>query len=213
MSKKGVETASPTVVLASGSSYRRELLTRLQIPFDTLSPDVDETPMPNEQPPALAARLACAKADTAREHLAEAQPALVIGSDQVAECEGRILGKPGTRERAFEQLQHSAGRVVTYHTAVCVLGPQAGALQQHIDVTRVVLRPLDPREIEAYLDHEHALDCAGALKSEGLGITLMSTFHSNDPTALVGLPMIWLSTTLRSLGVAIPAATQGAQQR
>ncbi|MEO0421627.1 MAG: Maf family nucleotide pyrophosphatase [Pseudomonadota bacterium] len=205
MSKEGVETASPILVLASGSSYRRELLSRLQIPFDTLSPDVDEAPRADEQPPALAARLAAAKAARAQERLGSTAPTLVIGSDQVAECEGRILGKPGTRDRATEQLRHSAGRVVTYHTAVCVLGPAAEEWREHIDVTRVVLRPLEEHDIEAYLDHEHALDCAGALKSEGLGITLMSTFHSNDPTALIGLPMIWLSTTLRSLGVAIPA--------
>lgn len=205
MSKEGVETASPVLVLASGSSYRRELLARLQVPFDTLSPDVDETPKPREQPPALAARLAAAKAAWAFERLGTA-PKLVIGSDQVAECEGRILGKPETRARATEQLHHSAGRVVTYHTAVCVLGPTGEECRAHIDVTRVVLRPLDEDDIGAYLDHEHALDCAGALKSEGLGITLMSAFHSNDPTALIGLPMIWLSTTLRALGVAIPAA-------
>ncbi len=203
MSKEAVESAHSVLVLASRSTYRRELLGRLQVPFDAVSPDVDESPLADEQPPALAARLAQEKALAARQRLS-GNGALVIGSDQVAECEGRILGKPGTRERAGEQLRHCSGRVVTYHTAVCVLGPDAETRHQHIDVTRVVLRPLDDAEIDAYLDHEHALDCAGALKSEGLGVTLMEAFHSNDPTALIGLPLIWLAGTLRRLGVSIP---------
>lgn len=194
------------MVLASGSAYRRALLGRLCIPFETLSPQVDETPAEAEMPPALAARLARHKADAVRRTLgADGTPALVIGSDQVAECEGRILGKPGTRERAREQLAFCADRVVTYHTAVCVLPATGDGQREHIDVTRVVLRPLTPADIEAYLDHEDALDCAGALKSEGLGITLMAAFHSNDPTALIGLPLIWLGETLRSLGVQMPA--------
>lgn len=197
------------LVLASASRYRRELLARLHLPFDVVAADVDESPQEGERPPSLAARLARNKAHTVLARV-DAPGVIVIGSDQVAECEGRILGKPGTRDRAVEQLSFCAGRVVTYHTAVCVLGGPQGEAREHIDVTRVVLRPLNDVEIRHYLEHEDALDCAGALKSEGLGVTLMSAYHSNDPTALIGLPLIWLSTTLRDLGVASESDTPSA---
>jgi len=186
----------PTLVLASTSPYRRALLERLRIPFTTASPKVDELPRPSESPRALAQRLAIAKADAgAKLHAG----AWVIGADQVAECDDDILGKPGTPERARMQLAVCSGRVVTFHTAVRVMRAPDLA-HTHVDVTRVKFRVLSTDEIERYVELDNPLDCAGSFRSEGLGIVLFERIETEDPTALVGLPLLWLAGTLRKLG-------------
>lgn len=193
------------LVLASGSRYRRELLARLRLPFTSHAPGIDETPGADEAPDTLARRLARQKAEATAQALAPLEaPTIVIGSDQVAACGASLLGKPGTREVARRQLAACAGREMVYHTAVCVLrtgGDAAPAQHEHLDRTVLRLRPLTPAEIDRYLALEDALDCAGALKSEGLGVALLEHFESHDVTALVGLPLIWLAGTLRRLGL------------
>lgn len=200
--------SGPRVILASGSVHRRALLERLQLEFDVLAPDVDESAVAGEQAAALASRLARSKASAvaARQAAAAASGAVVIGSDQVAECAGRRLGKPGTREAAVRQLALVSDREVRFHTAVHVRHSVTGAHAEHVDLTSVRFRPLSRATIEAYLDREPALDCAGAFKSEGLGITLVQAMQTDDPTALIGLPLIWLCQTLRDFGLALPAA-------
>jgi 7-methyl-GTP pyrophosphatase len=187
-----------SIVLASGSPYRRELLERLGLPFETWTPHVDETPLRGEVPARTATRLARAKADAARERWPQA---LVIGSDQVAELDGVPIGKPGTREAARAQLARCSGRNVLFHTAVCLLGARA---QEQLVTTPVEFRPLAADEIERYLDREDALDCAGSAKSEGLGIALLARLAGDDPTALVGLPLITVAAMLRAEGIAVP---------
>ncbi|TXK66057.1 Maf family protein [Alkalisalibacterium limincola] len=186
--------------LASGSAYRAGLLGRLGLAFESEAPDVDESPLPDEPPRELARRLAHLKA--AAVHAARPD-AWVIGSDQVADCAGRILGKPMTLEAARGQLAASSGQVVDFHTAVCLLGPD-GLHQAHCDLTRVRFRALSADVIERYLAQEPALDCAGSFKAEGLGITLFEAIESRDPTALVGLPLIALARMLRSAGLELP---------
>jgi septum formation protein len=184
-----------TLVLASTSPYRRTLLERLRVPFTTASPKVDELPRPGESPRALAQRLAIAKAEA----VAKLNPAAwVIGADQVAECDDDILGKPGTAERARMQLAVCSGRVVTFHTAVRVnRGTEA---HTHVDVTRVKFRVLTTEEIERYVELDNPLDCAGSFRSEGLGIVLFERVETEDPTALIGMPLLWLAGTLRKCG-------------
>jgi septum formation protein len=184
------------LVLASGSRYRAELLHRLGLPFAIAAPDVDETPEPGETPGALAARLAAAKA---RSHRAES--AIVIGSDQVAALGGRALGKPGTPAAALAQLEACQGRTVVFFTAVAVHDVAANRLHEHVDVTRVSFRSRPRAELERYLAAEDALDCAGGFKLEGLGIALFESVESKDPTALIGLPLIWLAATLGARGL------------
>jgi septum formation protein len=194
--------ADSDLVLASTSVHRRELLARLGVPFRQQSPRVDETPWPAEAPAALAARLAKAKARA----VADENPnALVIGSDQVADCGGSILGKPGDGERAHRQLRASSGRRVVFHTAVCLLDTRATpARELHaIDTTAVVFRHLGDAEIERYLRRETPFDCAGSFKSEGLGIALFERIETEDPTALIGLPLIPLCRMLRAAGIEI----------
>jgi len=187
----------PVVVLGSGSRYRRELLARLLPAFEVDVPGVDETPLPGEPAAALAARLALLKAS----HVAPAWPgAIIIGSDQAAECGGHILGKPGSAGRAIEQLAHCAGRPLVLHTAVAVLGPD-GTLLEHLDQTTLQFRPLDREEIRRYVAREDPVDCAGAFKFESLGIALFSSVDTHDPTAIQGLPLLWLAAALRQLGV------------
>ncbi|PTN54464.1 Maf family protein [Stenotrophomonas panacihumi] len=187
----------PRLILASTSPYRRELLTRLGLPFETARPETDETPAPGEAPPTLAARLARAKA------LALATPdAWVIGSDQVAELDGAPLGKPGTFAAAQAQLSSMSGRRVRFHTAVCVAGPDG--LHETVDLTEVHFRPLSAEEIDRYLHAESPLDCAGSFKCEGLGISLFEAIDNRDPTALVGLPLIATARLLREAGFRIP---------
>jgi septum formation protein len=181
------------------------LLERLQLPFSCQSPDVDESPRPAEPPAELARRLAAAKARAVAGRQADdAAPAIIIGSDQVAECEGALLGKPGKRSSALQQLSQVSGKTVYFHTAVHVVHTASGAFEEHLDQTRVRFRALDPDTIERYLAREPALDCAGAFKSEGLGIALVEALCSDDPTALIGLPLIWLSGALRSFGLTVP---------
>jgi septum formation protein len=189
----------PRLILASTSPYRRELLARLRLRFDCVAPGVDETAYPDEAPRALAERLARAKAEAvARRH----PGAVVIGSDQVAELDGRALGKPGTPERAAAQLRASSARSVVFHTAVCVAS--ASAQQAFVDTTQVHFRPLDEAEIARYLAAETPYDCAGSFKSEGLGACLFESIRSDDPTALIGLPLIALAGCLRRAGYALP---------
>ncbi len=190
-----------TLVLASGSPYRRELLARLRVPFEVMAPNVDEAPAAGERPAALASRLARAKAQA----VAASRPrAVVIGSDQVATLDGRTpIGKPGTLERAREQLRAASGRAMQFHTAYAVVAPGRPLVEGTVPVT-VRFRELEPAEIERYLALEQPLDCAGAARCEGLGISLLEAIHTDDPTALVGLPLIQVAETLRRLGIPVP---------
>jgi septum formation protein len=190
--------ARPALVLASTSPYRRELLQRLRLPFTTWAPDVDETPLPNESPQATSLRLALAKAQA----VARQQPdAVVIGSDQVATLDGLQLGKPGTHERAREQLQRLRGREVLFHTAVAVVCQAQGFAQHGVATVHARFRQLSDAHIERYLRLEQPYDCAGSAKSEALGITLLDAIDSDDPTALVGLPLIRTAQMLRAAGL------------
>lgn len=189
------------LVLCSTSRYRGELLQRLRLLFTAEAPEIDESPRPGESAPMLAERLAASKAQALAARHADA---LLIGSDQVAECERRLLGKPLQRDRAIEQLSFVSGKTVEFHTAVAVLDAQSGVCRIDRDVTRVQFRTLQRDEIERYLDLEPALDCAGSFKSEGLGITLFDAIESRDPTALIGLPLIATARLLRTFGMTIP---------
>lgn len=189
------------LVLGSTSPYRRELLARLRLPFETVAPQVDETPRLGETPAALAQRLALAKAEA----VARLRPqAIVIGSDQVADLDGTALGKPGTHERAIAQLRAMSGRVVHFHTAVAVVCAASGFAASDLATVEVRFRSLDDGEIERYLRAEQPYDCAGSAKSEGLGIALLEAIVSDDPTALVGLPLIRTARLLRAAGLRLP---------
>lgn len=189
---------APRLVLASTSRYRQELLARLRIGFTVAPPEVDETPLAGEAPAALALRLARLKAQA----VARLDPgAIVIGSDQVAELDGRPIGKPGTHERAAAQLRAMSGRSVVFHTAVAVVRMTPGfAAEARVPVT-VRMRTLADAEIEAYLRAEQPYDCAGSAKAETLGIALLDAIESDDPTALVGLPLIRTCAMLRAAGL------------
>lgn len=188
------------LILASTSRYRRELLERLQLPFTTERPDVDETPLPGEAPAALASRLAVAKArEVARLH----PGAWVLGSDQVAGFDGHALGKPGSRDAAIAQLQSMSGSSVQFLTAVALCRGDALA-GEALDTTTVTFRCLRRAEIERYVDAEQPLDCAGSFKSEGLGIALFDAIETRDPTALIGLPLIATARLLRDAGFVLP---------
>lgn len=186
------------LVLGSTSPYRRELLQRLRLPFTVVAPQVDETPQPGEAPAALARRLAAAKAAA----VAALHPdAVVIGSDQVADLEGEPLGKPGNHANAVAQLRRMRGRMVVFQTALTVMCAQTGFAEHDLAAVRVRFRDLPDDEIEAYLRTEQPYDCAGSAKSEGLGIALLEAIDSDDPTALVGLPLIRTSRMLRAAGL------------
>lgn len=189
------------LVLGSTSRYRRELLQRLGLPFDVVGPHVDETPQPNEAPAALAQRLALAKAQAVA---AQRPDAIVIGSDQVADLHGQPLGKPGTHERAVAQLRQMSGQTVLFQTAVAVVCAATGLAACELAVVRVVFRELTDAEIERYLRAEQPYDCAGSAKSEGLGITLLDHIDNDDPTALIGLPLIRTARLLRQAGLQLP---------
>ncbi len=189
------------LILASSSPYRRELLARLGLPFDAWAPEVDERALPGEAPRDTAVRLARAKAQAGA---ARFPAAWVIGSDQVAELDGRPLGKPGSPERAREQLRAASGRIVRFHTALCLAHGPGGAPHERLVTTDVAFRALSEAEIARYLAREDALDCAGSAKSEGLGIALLARLGGDDPTALVGLPLIALCELLRADGFEIP---------
>ena len=185
----------PPIILASTSPYRRELLARLQLPFTTRSPETLEDVVDGEAPAAMAARLALAKARSVR-----ALDALVIGSDQVASLDGHVLRKPGSAEAAVAQLRACGGRSVLFHTGVAVVATRSGTTLQHVDRTEVTFRRLDDAALERYVQLESPLDCAGSFKSEGLGVALFERISSEDPTALIGLPLIFVADALRRLG-------------
>jgi septum formation protein len=196
--------AFPRLILASSSAYRRELLGRLQLPFEAIAPDIDETPRPGEAPEATALRLAREKAAA----VARAHPgALVIGSDQVATLDGAQIGKPGDHARALAQLQTMRGRRVVFHTALCLwdgrLPPDVAAQVAQLENVQVFVsfRDLPDAELDAYLHIEQPYDCAGSAKNEGLGIALLERIDSSDPTALTGLPLIALTGMLRRAGM------------
>lgn len=195
----------PALVLGSTSRYRRELLERLRLPFETLSPDVDETPSHGERPAALAERLAQAKARAVAGQLqSSGRDVVVIGSDQTADLDGAPIGKPGTHARAAAQLRAMRGRRVLFHTAVTVLRPATGFERTLLASVAVQFRALSDEEIERYLVAEQPYDCAGSAKSEALGITLLDAIESDDPTALIGLPLIRTCALLREAGLDLP---------
>ncbi len=186
------------LILGSTSAYRRDLLNRLRIPFSVESPHVDETALPGEHPVELARRLALAKAHAVAQRFPDC---VVIGSDQVADLEGHALGKPGNHERATLQLRQMRGKTVIFQTALAVVCLDSGFCQQDLAPVKVIFRDLDDTEIENYLRQEQPYDCAGSAKSEGLGIALLDAIESDDPTALVGLPLIRTSRMLRAAGI------------
>jgi septum formation protein len=197
----GPSASRPALILASSSRYRRELLERLRIPFDTAVPAVDETPHAGETPEATALRLSEAKARAVAAGLpATAGRTLVIGSDQVATFDGKQIGKPGTHERALAQLQSMRGREVLFHSALSLLDTATGQTDTVDVVTKVRFRQLSDAALDAYLHAEQPYDCAGSAKSEGLGITLLEAIESDDPTALIGLPLIALTRMLLAAG-------------
>ncbi|AOF83833.1 septum formation protein Maf [Methyloversatilis sp. RAC08] len=191
----------PPLVLGSSSRYRRELLARLRLPFTTASPDIDESCVGDESPRTQATRLARNKAQA----IALRYPdSCIIGSDQVAWCGTRRYGKPGTRDAAIAQLLELSGSKVTFDTALCVIDARSGALHEAVVPTEVVFRTLSKTEIERYVELDDPVDCAGAAKSESLGIALLERLSGDDPTALVGLPLIELSRMLRRIGYQLP---------
>ncbi len=193
-----LHTTPRKLILGSTSAYRRELLTRLRLPFEVASPEVDETPQANESPHNLACRLALAKAHA----VAEKHPAaVVIGSDQVADLNGQPLGKPGNHERAVAQLRLMRGKWVVFQTAVAVVCRDTGFAEVDLAAVRVKFLDLSDAHIEAYLRAEMPYDCAGSAKSEGLGIALLESIENDDPTALIGLPLIRTCHLLRAAGL------------
>jgi septum formation protein len=193
--------AVTALILASTSVYRRELLARLGLPFQSLAPGVSETHVAGESPADRALRLALEKAGA----VARAHPqAVVIGADQVAACTGQLLEKPGDSERCREQLATLSGRTALFYTACAVLGRRGTLHRAHIDTTTVVFRTLNPVEIERYVAREQPFDCAGGFRAEVLGISLFECIESRDPTALIGLPLIWLAAALRDAGFPVP---------
>lgn len=190
----------PTLVLASTSAYRKELLTRLGLPFTTAAPEVDETPLPHETPPQLVRRLAELKA---RAVAARYPGALIIGSDQVAVIDGQILGKPGNHERAVVQLRLASGKRLDFFTGLCLFNAASSSLQVEVVSFGVVFRPLSDQQIENYLRREQPYHCAGSFKSEALGIALCERFDGEDPSALIGLPLIRLVRMLEQENVSV----------
>lgn len=190
----------PRLILASSSRYRRELLERLRVPFDVVVPALDETPQPGEPPEATALRLAEAKARAVATGLASGEHALVIGSDQVATYDGLQIGKPSSHEKALAQLQAMRGREVLFHSALCLFDSRSGDAQTLDVITTVRFRNLSDVELESYLRAETPYDVAGSAKSEGLGIALLGAIESDDPTALIGLPLIALTSMLLAAG-------------
>lgn len=189
------------LILASTSRYRKALLEKLGKPFQCEAPEVDESPLPGESAEALVARLAHAKASAvARQH----DQGLIIGSDQVCVCDGRILGKPGTVENAVAQLLAAQGKSVTFYTGLCVLDAATGRVEQLVEPFRVHFRQLDEAAIRRYVAAEQPLDCAGSFKCEGMGIVLFEALEGRDPNALIGLPLIGLVELLGRHGLALP---------
>ena len=188
----------PALFLASTSVYRAALLARLGIAFETEAPEVDETAIDGETPRAHALRLARAKADAVA---ARHPDAWVLGSDQVAVCSGRSFGKPGDAARCREQLRTSSGQAVEFHTAAVMLRARPHTIEEHVDRTIVRFRPLSESEIARYVELDRPFDCAGGFRSEGLGAALFDSIETCDPSAIVGLPLIWVANALRRAGV------------
>ena len=186
------------VVLASSSTYRREALRRLEIRFESASPEVDETPLADESPEALVERLSLSKAKALRDEFPDA---VIIGSDQIALHQGQILGKPGTVERAVAQLKAFSGKEVQFLTGLAVYSAETGESRYHLDTTFVQFRELEEEQIRAYIEREMPLNCAGSFKSEGLGIVLFERIRNDDPSALIGLPLIATAELLQSFGI------------
>ena len=193
------------IILASTSRYRADLLKRLQIPFDVAKPAIDESPHLGENPADTALRLAIAKALVVADAPNQTADTLIIGSDQVADLNGKQLGKPGTRENAILQLQAMRGQTVIFHTAVALVHAGTRRIHSRIVPTKVTFLDYSDREIENYLDREDALDCAGSAKSEGLGAALISRMTSDDPTALIGLPLLALMDMLAEENIRVLA--------
>ena len=191
----------PELILASTSRYRRSLLERLGIAFSAVPPETPEDPLPGELPPDRALRLAVAKAQAVAAHRPDA---VIIGSDQVAAVGSKVLDKPGDAARCRAQLAAASGSSARFHTACAVIAPQAGIRLVHIDTTTVFFRALTEQEIERYVERERPFDCAGGFRVEGLGISLFESIESHDPTALIGLPLIWLASALRRAGFQLP---------
>ncbi|MDH3337350.1 MAG: Maf family nucleotide pyrophosphatase [Gammaproteobacteria bacterium] len=189
--------SSPRIILASASPYRRGLLDRFLDDFETVSPDIDESNELGLSPKKLARHLAKTKAETVS---MQARDSLIIGADQLAVLDSRVLGKPGNHQKAVEQLMAAAGKVVTFRTAVCILDPVGRNRYEHVDKTTVHFRQFDRRLAESYLRHDQPYDCAGSFKIEGAGFVLLDSVRTDDPTALIGLPMIWVSDVLLELG-------------
>jgi septum formation protein len=189
---------NPRLILASASSYRASLLARLGIAFATESPGIDEAPIAGEPPRARALRLAHAKAVVASSRAPEAW---VLASDQVAVCGGEVHDKPGDADRCRDQLRASSGRAVEFHTAVVLLRGRPQAVLEHVDFTRVRFRPLAESEIARYVEIDRPFDCAGGFRSEGLGAALLQSIETEDPAALIGLPIIWVAQALREAGL------------
>lgn len=190
----------PPLVLASSSPYRREILAKLGLPFACAAPEIDESPLPDEPAERMVVRLAENKARA----LAKRFPNhLIIGSDQSAVLDDRVMGKPGCRERAMEQLRAASGKTVAFYTGLCVLNSASGDSLCDLDVTRVTFRVLDERQIAGYVERERPYDCAGGFKSEGLGVALFERIETEDPNALIGLPLIRLIRLLEAFGVRV----------
>jgi septum formation protein len=196
---------APPLILASTSRYRRALLERLRLPFSVVAPEVDEATLPGESPAATALRLAEAKA---RAVAARFPAALVIGSDQVADCDGIAVSKPESHATAVAQLTAQSGRTIVFHTALAVVDAASGRCRSELVDVRSTFRKLSREEIEAYLVAEQPYDCAGAVRSEALGIALFERIESDDPTALIGLPLIALCRLLRQEGLSLPGAVR-----
>jgi septum formation protein len=189
------------IVLASASPYRRSLLDRFLDDYQAVSPDIDESNVDGLKPKALARHLARKKAETVS---MTARNSLIIGADQLAALDGQVLGKPGDHQKAVEQLLAASGQAVTFRTAVCILDPVGRTRYEHVDKTTVRFRQFDRRLAESYLRHDEPYDCAGSFKIEGAGFVLFKAVTTDDPTALIGLPMIWVSDVLLELGYLIP---------
>ncbi|KFN20769.1 Maf family protein [Aeromonas bestiarum] len=189
------------LILASTSRYRKALLEKLALPFECAAPEVDESPLPGEPAEALVARLALAKASAIADRFDQG---LIIGSDQVCVCDGQILGKPGTVEKAVAQLMAAQGRSVTFHTGLCVLDAASGRAEQLVEPFTVHFRTLDEAALRRYVEAEQPLDCAGSFKCEGMGIVLFKGLEGRDPNALIGLPLIGLIELLARHGLALP---------
>jgi len=193
--------SAPRITLASSSRYRQGLLNRFLDDYDAVSPDVGETAREGEAPAELATRLARSKAEAVSSSHREA---LIIGADQIAVLEDTVLGKPGDHHKAVEQLLAAAGQKLEFLTAVCMLDPVTRRRYEHMDTTTVRFRRFDRRLAEAYLRHDEPYDCAGSFRIEGAGFVLFQSVSTDDPTALIGLPMIWLAGTLQELGYLLP---------